>query len=54
MVDGVIIKGSKIVIPTSMRKLIIEKIHQGHPGMEKCKKRAHEFVYLPHIIAEIT
>ena len=33
--DGVIFKGSKIVIPTSVRKLILERIHQGHLGMEK-------------------
>ena len=36
VIDGVIFKGSNIVIPTSTRKLtlkILKKIHQGHLGM---------------------
>ena len=54
MIDGVIFNGSKIVIPTRMMKRILEKIHQGHLGLEKCKKRAREVVYWPRINAEIT
>ena len=54
VIAAVIYRGSKIVIPTSMRKLILEKIHQGHLGMEKCKKRAREVVYWLRINADIT
>ena len=53
VIDGVIFEGSKIGIPTSTRKLILEKIHQGHLGMEKCKKRARDVLYWPRIHAEI-
>ena len=52
VIDGVIYKGSKIVIPTNIGKLILEKMYQGHLGMEKCKKR--EVVYWPRINADIT
>ena len=54
MIDGAIFKGRNIVIPTSMRKVIFQNIHQGHLGMEKCKKRAREVVDWPRINAEIT
>ncbi|KAL7889588.1 hypothetical protein AOLI_G00018460 [Acnodon oligacanthus] len=35
VVNDVIYKGSKIVIPKSLRKLMLEKVHEGHVGMEK-------------------
>ncbi|CAI9731717.1 Hypothetical predicted protein [Octopus vulgaris] len=37
--------GSRIIIPKSMQKEILDKIHQGHLGMEKCKLRAKSAVY---------
>ena len=54
VIDGIIYKGRKIVIPTSVRKLILVQIQQGHLGMEKCKKRTREVVYWPRINADIT
>ena len=33
--DGLIMKGEKIVIPTSMRSNLIELVHAGHMGVEK-------------------
>ncbi|XP_041485958.1 uncharacterized protein K02A2.6-like [Lytechinus variegatus] len=52
--DGIIFKGSKIVIPTSMRRYILNQVHEGHLGIEKCKKRAREVIYWPRINADIT
>ena len=43
--NGVLMAGSRIIIPKSMQKEILEKIHQGHLGMEKCKLRAKSAVY---------
>ena len=40
VIDGVKFKGrSTIVIPASMRHLILEKMNQGHLGMGECKNR---------------
>lgn len=36
--QGLVPKGSKIVIPPIMRKHILTKIHGGHQGREKCKQ----------------
>ncbi|XP_030855818.1 uncharacterized protein K02A2.6-like [Strongylocentrotus purpuratus] len=52
--DGIIFKGSKIVVPTTMRRFMLNKIHEGHLGIEKCKKRAREVIYWPRINTDIT
>ena len=51
--NDVIFKGSKIVIPKCMQKSILAKIHEGHQGIEKCRKRGREAIYWPHINADI-
>ena len=51
--QGLILKGSKIVIPTKMRKEILIKIHAGHQGREKCKQRARQVVFWPGINSDI-
>ncbi len=35
--DGLLICGSRIVIPLSLRANILKKIHDGHQGLTKCK-----------------
>jgi hypothetical protein len=54
VVDGLVFKGERLIIPSSMWKEIKEKIHQGHMGIEKCKVRARQVVFRPGINAEIT
>ena len=38
--DDLILKGSKLVIPRTLREEILSQIHVGHMGMEKCRRRA--------------
>ena len=45
--------GERIMIPRSLRAEILEKIHEGHLGMDKCKMRAREIVYWPGMSREI-
>ena len=54
VVDGLIFKGECVIIPTTMRREIKEKLHQGHMGMEKCKVSARQVVFWPGINAEIS
>lgn len=53
VVDNIIYKESKIVIPKSLRHDMLNKIHAGHLGIEKCRKRACEVIYWPQINQDI-
>ena len=44
VVDGILLKGDKIVIPTKMRPEMLKKIHEGHLGISKCKWRARQSI----------
>ncbi|KAK7105840.1 hypothetical protein V1264_017168 [Littorina saxatilis] len=43
--DGLLVRGSRIVIPFSHRKDILGKIHDGHQGIQKCRERANQCVW---------
>ena len=45
--DGLILKGTRIIIQNSQHKAILKLIHEGHLGLKKCKLRAKEIVYWP-------
>ena len=53
VVDGIILKVDKVVVPSSMRREMLKCIHEGHMGIEKCKARARDVMYCPRINAEI-
>lgn len=54
VVDDIVMKGSKFIIRSSLRKQILEKIHKGHLGEVKCKCRAREVMYWPRINQDIS
>ena len=45
--DGLILKGTRIVIPNKQHQAILRQLHEGHMGLNKCKLRAKETVYWP-------
>ena len=47
--DGLILKGTRIIIPDKKREEILKLINEGHLGLNKCKMRAKETVYWPGI-----
>ena len=49
MEDGLITKGARLLIPSTLRKRILEQIHEGHQGIENCMLRAREAVFWPGI-----
>ena len=51
--DGLILKGDRVLIPSSMQKYILDNIHMGHQGSEKCKLRAKTCVYWRGINSDI-
>ena len=51
--NGLILKGTRIVIPKKMKMNILERLHTGHLGQEKCKRRARATVFWPGINKDI-
>ena len=45
--EGLILKGTQIVIQEKMREDILKQIHEGHLGFNKCQMRVKETVYWP-------
>ena len=52
-VDNLLLKGDRIVIPSSRRELVLKAIHEGHLGIEKCKARARICVYWSNLDDDI-
>lgn len=46
-------KGSRVVVPEVLWKETLKTIHEGHLGMEKCKRRTKVALYWPKINSEI-
>ena len=45
MENGLITKGARLLIPSTLRKKVLEQIHDGHLGSEKCMLKARDFVF---------
>ena len=43
--DGILMKGQKIIISTSLKQQYIDNIHAGHTNIGSCLKKAWEFVF---------
>jgi len=53
-VDGnLILCGSRLVIPGSMRKATLQQLHDSHQGIHRTKARARQIVYWPGIDNDI-
>ena len=52
--DGIILKSERILVPSSMRKEMLERIHQDHMGIEKSKRRARDVLYWPGMNSQIS
>ena len=46
-------RGDRVIIPQSLRKDMIERIHSSHLGIEGCLRRAREILYWPSMNAEV-
>ncbi|XP_037504914.1 uncharacterized protein K02A2.6-like [Rhipicephalus sanguineus] len=51
--DGILLKGPRIVIPSSLRPAVLTLLHEGHQGINRTKALARESVWWPGISADI-
>ena len=53
MENRLITKGARLLIPSTLRKKVLEQIHDGHLGIEKCMLKARDSVFWPGISNDI-
>ncbi len=46
-------RGNRIIIPSEMRLQMLDKIHQGHQGIEKCRRKARVSVWWPGLAKQL-
>lgn len=51
--DGLLLRGSRIVIPQSLQLEILQKIHAGDLGIVKCRERANQSIWWPNLSREL-
>ena len=54
MDDGLVVCGQRLVIPPSLRRAKLERLHASHQGIERTKRRARQVVYWPFLDSDIT
>ncbi|XP_055632846.1 uncharacterized protein K02A2.6-like [Toxorhynchites rutilus septentrionalis] len=53
VVQGSIMFGDRLVIPTAFRRRCLNQLHRGHPGIQRMKAISRSFVYWPGLDEEI-
>ena len=52
-VHGLLLKGCRIIIPSSMRLEMLDCIHSAHQGVTKCRQRAKTSVWWPGLSRQV-
>ena len=53
MIDGIVMKGKRIIIPFHLQKHILQQLHSNHLGIEKTRLLVHGLVYWVNVNADI-
>ena len=47
VIDGIVCRGSRVVVPLALQKRVVELSHRGHQGMSKAKSLLRTFCWFP-------
>ncbi|XP_055522770.1 uncharacterized protein K02A2.6-like [Wyeomyia smithii] len=53
VVEGCIMYGERVVVPQVFRKQVLRQLHKGHPGVERMRSIARQYVYWPNIDSDV-
>ena len=53
IVKGILLKSTRLVIPSAMRLEILDRVHEGHHGITKCRERAKQSIWWPGLSKQI-
>ena len=51
--EGLLLKDQQIAVPSALRSEMKPILHQGHLGIENCKRRARQALFWPLISKEL-
>ena len=54
MLDGLIMKGSRVVVPAALQRETLKRLHEGHQGLTATLQRARRTVYWPKLQDDIS
>ena len=53
IVKDILLKSTRLVIPSAMRLEILDRVHEGHQGITKCRERAKQSIWWPGMSKQI-
>ena len=51
--DGILYRGTRVIIPTSLRKQMLARVHTSHQGIDAAVRKARDAIYWPQINNDI-
>lgn len=52
-VHGIVFKEECVFIPRALRENMLSRVHEGHLGIERCKRRAREVMFWPGMCEDV-